>query len=313
MTTRIKSRGPEIVISMAALSFLALAGMCIYIRGCDGGGTPVFAAQGPAYLQRQPWNLYTAPIVVPQSTTFKAVAVTPDGGMSQIVTGTYTINPPNGPQSPGFLYPLIARNAPSQPGSQMVKVSGMMLPIAFQVEMANGVFAHHDKVVLPNPERTPGVVGFTTKEQLCAKDVRPGQVQPVSEQMKFQVCADYMIDRVRCVGPQPDGSGLKIDHLIPLELGGTSDEENLWPQPYNPRPAVPEKIAIGAWLRSQVCADQMNLTVAQRAISGDWYQAFVTAIAGEKQWPQNDFIEKTGFRPVAASREISGGVAASRN
>jgi hypothetical protein len=46
MAIRIKSRGPEIVISLAALGFLTLAGMCIYIRGCGGGeGVPLCASQ----------------------------------------------------------------------------------------------------------------------------------------------------------------------------------------------------------------------------------------------------------------------------
>ena len=48
MQMRIRSRGPEIVISLAALGFLTLAGMCVYIRGCDGGnGIPLYASQTP--------------------------------------------------------------------------------------------------------------------------------------------------------------------------------------------------------------------------------------------------------------------------
>jgi hypothetical protein len=311
---RVKSRGPEIVISLTVLGFLTLAGMCIYVRGCGGENMmPVFAAQGPAYLQLPPWNLYAGPFAITQSTTLNVVAVSPSGGLSPIVTATYTINPPNGPQSPGFLYPSLTQNLPSQPRAQIAKVSGGLPLFAFRTSTQPNTFPRHGEVILPNLDLTPGVVGLTTKEQICAKDVRPGAMQPVSETMTFQVCAEYTIDRAHCVGLQPDGSGYKIDHLIPLELGGTDDKENLWPQPYNPRPAVPEKIAIGSWLRSQVCSDQMGLAVAQRAISGDWYQTFQTAIAGEKQWPQNAFIEKTRIRRVAASGKVSGGVAASGN
>jgi hypothetical protein len=48
MTTRVKSRGPEIVIAMAGIGFLALVVLCIYVRGCGSGTqTPVFAQVAP--------------------------------------------------------------------------------------------------------------------------------------------------------------------------------------------------------------------------------------------------------------------------
>jgi hypothetical protein len=63
-------------------------------------------------------------------------------------------------------------------------------------------------------------------------------------------------------------SGYEYDHFVPLELGGaTNDPRNLWPEPGsspNPKDAVEDQ------LNRQVCARQMTLVQAQRAIATNW-------------------------------------------
>jgi hypothetical protein len=60
----------------------------------------------------------------------------------------------------------------------------------------------------------------------------------------------------------------EYDHLVPLELGGaTNDPRNLWPEPGgipNPKDELEDR------LRGLVCSGQMKLPVAQRAIARDW-------------------------------------------
>jgi hypothetical protein len=60
----------------------------------------------------------------------------------------------------------------------------------------------------------------------------------------------------------------EYDHLVPLELGGASnDPRNLWPEPGrtpNPKDKLENR------LRKTVCAGELSLSTAQREIAGDW-------------------------------------------
>jgi len=87
--------------------------------------------------------------------------------------------------------------------------------------------------------------------------------------MKQQVCDSYGILTARC-----NGRNYEIDHLIPLELGGSNDLSNLWPQPYRPQPAAHEKDVLENYLHRQVCAGQVNIGAAQQAIARDWLKAW---------------------------------------
>jgi hypothetical protein len=60
----------------------------------------------------------------------------------------------------------------------------------------------------------------------------------------------------------------EYDHLVPLELGGaTNDSRNLWPEP---GPSPNPKDAVEDALRREVCDRQMSLADAQREIATDW-------------------------------------------
>jgi hypothetical protein len=82
--------------------------------------------------------------------------------------------------------------------------------------------------VLPDPKLTPGdTLPAVTAANLCT----PGwasEHRHVSESMRNQVYTEYSWPR------GPDCCG--VDHLIPLELGGSNDMRNLWPEPYGPTP-----------------------------------------------------------------------------
>lgn len=58
----------------------------------------------------------------------------------------------------------------------------------------------------------------------------------------------------------------ELDHLVPLELGGSNDVANLWPQPgaHNPKDPIENR------LKRDVCAGRISLTDAQRQIAGNW-------------------------------------------
>lgn len=121
--------------------------------------------------------------------------------------------------------------------------------------------------VLPDPACTPGsIFSAATVSQVCT----PGyskSVRNVPESLKHSVYAEYGI------ASHTPGS-YEVDHLVPLELGGSNDLANLWPEL---SPGYREKDAIENRLHSAVCARSVSLRTAQPQIARDWRHTFVGA------------------------------------
>ena len=114
----------------------------------------------------------------------------------------------------------------------------------------------------PDPECTPGAVMGISMDVVCNTSTRGRRA--VTTEMKNQVYADYGITN------HPSGS-FEVDHFIPLELGGSNDISNLWPEPANPNPGFHEKDKVETALHNEVCkAHTMTLEEAQRVIATDW-------------------------------------------
>lgn len=114
---------------------------------------------------------------------------------------------------------------------------------------------------------TPGAVfANVTKEQVCM----PGyssSVRNVSTLTKDQVFAEY--------GVTSHSPGqYEVDHLISLELGGSNDMANLWPESAEPRPGFHEKDKVENYLHDQVCKGAMSLEEAQTKIRTNWLQVY---------------------------------------
>ncbi len=92
--------------------------------------------------------------------------------------------------------------------------------------------------------------------------------------MKARAYAEYGVTNI--VGRH------EVDHLISLELGGADVVENLWPQPYSPRPGAHEKDAVENYLHELVCAGKMDLQEAQHAIAVNWLDVYVRMSAQTK-------------------------------
>jgi hypothetical protein len=84
----------------------------------------------------------------------------------------------------------------------------------------------------------------------------------VTEGMRDRVYAEY--------GRQRGPECCEVDHLIPLELGGSNDIKNLWPEPDGPRPGDAEKDQLENELHRLVCGGKLPLAEAQRCISANW-------------------------------------------
>lgn len=120
---------------------------------------------------------------------------------------------------------------------------------------------------LPDSACTPGaIISSVTLNELC----QPGyssSVRNVPTSEKDQVYAEY--------GIASHYSGeYEVDHLISLELGGSNDISNLWPELASPTPGFHQKDQVENYLHAQVCSGKMTLAAAQAEISTNWFDAY---------------------------------------
>lgn len=120
--------------------------------------------------------------------------------------------------------------------------------------------------IAPNPALTPGVVATTDAAVVCQQGYSRS-VRNVTDDMRNQVFRNYGLER--------EPGKYEVDHLISLELGGSNDVANLWPEsyvsvPYNAR----DKDKLENTLHRLVCRGQLSLPEAQDLIRKDWIDAY---------------------------------------
>jgi hypothetical protein len=128
----------------------------------------------------------------------------------------------------------------------------------------SGCLAHNG---LSDSACTPGALLATgTKDAIC----KPGYAQSVRnvpDSEKNQVYAEY--------GIQSHTPGqYEVDHLVSLELGGSNDIANLWPELASPKPGFHEKDKVENYLHSQVCTGAISLKQAQIQIATNWLAVY---------------------------------------
>ena len=125
----------------------------------------------------------------------------------------------------------------------------------------------------PDTNCTPGAVFSTvTKDQIC----QPGyskSVRNVSLDEKHQIYDEYGIY-------SHTAGQYEVDHLISLELGGSNDIANLWPEAAEPKPGYHEKDKVENYLHDQVCKGFISLQTAQQEIVHDWLGVYNNLPAG---------------------------------
>lgn len=120
---------------------------------------------------------------------------------------------------------------------------------------------------LPDPALTPGRTRPVTRQAVCT----PGaswRARAVSTATKRLVFARYHVT--------PRRGAYEVDHLISLELGGSNDLANLWPQPYRGRFNAHDKDRLENQLHALVCRGTVSLIEAQHALATDWIGALAT-------------------------------------
>lgn len=121
----------------------------------------------------------------------------------------------------------------------------------------------------PNHKLTPGAVDPTlTKAILCDPAHHTAENRHVTQSEKVQACRAYGIAE-GC-----PGAGYELDHLISIELGGSNDITNLWPQPADTPGVIGyhTKDVVENRAHAAVCSGKLTLKQAQDGISGDWYK-----------------------------------------
>lgn len=125
---------------------------------------------------------------------------------------------------------------------------------------------------LPNPTLTPGKVMERRAEVVCVPGYA-GKVRDVSNAKKREVYRRYGLpynDRSECA------EGAEVDHLVSLQLGGSNEVENLFPQSYCGTWNAHVKDRYENYLHEQVCKGKMKLKAAQKEISTDWIKGYLS-------------------------------------
>jgi hypothetical protein len=126
----------------------------------------------------------------------------------------------------------------------------------------------------PDPRCSPGALySKLTKAVLCSSGFRTGSVRNVPQSEKFAVEREYGMPAGLY------GATMEIDHIVSLEIGGSNDIANLFPEKAKPSPGYPEKDKLENRLHAMVCANQMTLRAAQQQIAANW-QALYKKVFG---------------------------------
>ncbi len=114
---------------------------------------------------------------------------------------------------------------------------------------------------------TPGAIFSTATVQQICKSGYSSSVRNVPTSEKDQVYAEYSITH-------HSAGQYEVDHLISLEIGGSNDIANLWPEAASPTPGFHQKDQVENYLHTQVCTGAMSLKDAQNEIATNWLTVY---------------------------------------
>jgi hypothetical protein len=118
---------------------------------------------------------------------------------------------------------------------------------------------------MPDRRCSPGAYDpRLTRAVICAPGFRTSTVRHVPESEKHAVESEYGL------APRPHGRTLEIDHIVPLELGGSNAIANLFPEPAAGAASYHVKDRLENSLHALVCRGAFRLRSAQRQIAANW-------------------------------------------
>lgn len=120
---------------------------------------------------------------------------------------------------------------------------------------------------LPDKRCTPGAtLSNITADNVCVSGYSRS-VRKVASSLKYMVFSEYGIT-------EREPGEYEVDHFIPLELGGSNDISNLWPEPADPQPGFHQKDRVENFLHKEVCNGTISLEEAQLRIADNWVSVF---------------------------------------
>jgi len=119
----------------------------------------------------------------------------------------------------------------------------------------------------PRPDRrcSPGAYSSRlTTAVICASSFRTGTIRNVPQSEKYAVEREYgMPARLY-------GRSIEIDHIVSLELGGSNNIANLFPEPGSGPAGYRIKDKLENRLHQLVCNGAITLRHAQQQIAANW-------------------------------------------
>jgi hypothetical protein len=137
------------------------------------------------------------------------------------------------------------------PQAPLVKLIALLLALA--QPRAPGLY--------PDAGLTPGHVMTTDRATVCRVGYTK-TVRSVSAAERREVFARY--------GIAEHFGDYEVDHFISLELGGSNDLANLWPEPYAGDLGARKKDVVETSLHRRVCKGALSLAEAVKIITTDW-------------------------------------------
>jgi hypothetical protein len=126
-----------------------------------------------------------------------------------------------------------------------------------------------DSGILPDPSITPGASRTVNIAEICNMGSTRSLRHWSRERDNF-IMKEYGL-------PAGAHHQYEVDHLVPLEIGGSDDDKNLWPQPRRSIERVwnaERKNELENKLHALICTGEIDPEIAQRAIADDWTEAY---------------------------------------
>jgi hypothetical protein len=123
----------------------------------------------------------------------------------------------------------------------------------------------------PNPDRQCSPRAYCsalTKKRICASDFRTDPIRDVPRSEKEAVETEYGMLLLKY------GKTLEIDHIVSLELGGSNDIANLFPEKRDVSPGYKVKDKLENKLHDLVCDGTLTLLSVRQRIAADWQKLY---------------------------------------
>jgi len=117
----------------------------------------------------------------------------------------------------------------------------------------------------PDPRCSPGAYDAgLTAQVICAGGFHTSSIRNVTQSEKFAVEREYGMPAAYY------GYTIEIDHIVPLELGGSNVIANLFPEPGKGPDDYHAKDRLENRLHDLACQGAIGLRAAQAGIARDW-------------------------------------------